>query len=702
MEVNPRRYPLSIIGSLLWLTFAILIYYYAHKPLSDTFVENFGGAVLNIFSVFAITLVAAGIGRHLLLLAPRFLTDIGTAERLSIEALLGFGILAFFALVVGLLLLHVISMAGLLIICAMLTFRSIRTWLQDGYQWIQNWHFEGYWSRGLALFTGVNLTLAIIVALAPPTAFDSLTYHLVGPKLWLAEGRFVSLPNNHFFAFPALVHTLFTLQMALVFGNLTGAALLQLVIAVFGIIAFSGYATRQFTPNVGLSSAAFFFAATSFWVTLSWPYVDMSVMAFSVIAVIALLEWRHTQQVSWLFMAGLFVGFTMSSKYNAVAFALVCGLFVLNYSWSNGINAVIRNGAILTIVAMIVLAPWLIRTWAFYDNPVYPFGPTTGEWDTLSNEFYFPDNSEFLRERWWVLAFLPLTATVLGIGGTALFDATIGPFYILLVPFLLLTWQTFNIEQRRWMRAILFIVGLSSLFWILFSIRSAFALQVRLVIYLFPWLTILAAVSFERLKQLPEKPINLAFVIRTSVALILIVTLVDHFAGTRQREGAATIEGTTTYSHFVEKRAFDYLLGVLDETAYLEHNLGWYVRAFQRVNDLEDDANVLFLWETRSLYCDEPRISCEEDTILMRWWHDRRAMGDGTAEHIIQSWRDRDINYVLVWETGRRFEFERNNLFTNSDISEWESVNSILPVIWRGEDIYTLYSLQELDTIFGG
>lgn len=694
MEVNPKRYPLVIISSVLWLAFVLLIYYYAHKPLSDTLATNLGAALLDTASVVALTLVAAGSGRRLLALAPIVEGTAGTAERLGVEALTGFGMLALLILGIGLFNLSIVSMVVLLVGGALLTRRQIYGWGADCYHWAQSWRFETYWMRGLAAFIGVNLLLAAILALTPPTAFDTLTYHLVGPKLWLAEGRFVSLPDNHFFAFPALVHTLYSAQMALALEQITGAALLQMVIALLGLMVLSGYAARQFSAEVGLATAAFFFAATSFWIFLSWAYVDLVVMAFSVVAVVALLEWQSSQNMTWLVLAGVFVGLTMASKYNAVAFAVVAGLFVVNYSWQSGIGATLRNGLLLTVVAVVVLAPWLLRTWAFYDNPVYPFGPTTGQWDELSNDFYFPDNSAFVEQRWWILAFLPFTLTVLGIGGTDLFDATVGPFYLLLIPFLLLTWQTFSDTQRRWLKAVLLVVGLSVLFWVLLSLRSLYALQVRLAIYLFPWLTLLAALSFDRLRQLPEKPVNLAFVIRTAVAVVLVFTMIDHLAGTRQPESSNTIEGTTTLSHFVETRAFDYLLGVIDETAYLEHNLGWYTRAMQTVNDLEDDASVLFLWETRSLYCEEPRLTCEEDTILMRWWHDRRSVGDGSAQEIIQHWRDRGVVYVLVHESGRRFEFDGNDLLTEADKAEWDIARDLMPVVWRGEDNYTLHSLS--------
>jgi hypothetical protein len=114
------------------------------------------------------------------------------------------------------------------------------------------------------------------------------------------------------------------------------------------------------------------------------------------------------------------------------------------------------------------------------------------------------------------------------------------------------------------------------------------------------------------------------------------------------------------------------------------------------VNKLPDGARVLFLWETRSLYCDEPRITCEEDTVLYRWWHDRRTVGDGSAEAIVDDWRAKGITHMLVWNTGRDFEFDNNNpLITQADKAEWAKVPPLLEVVWPDDDEYTLYALPD-------
>ncbi len=694
MIIHPRRYNIALLGSLVWLVIVILLYYYVHRPITPAFMSAFGGALVDSASTLLFVIIAGGVGRTI---RHRIfdLSALSIPEQIAIDALGGFGILALFILIIGAVNLSMISIALLLLVIGIVTYRHIWSWIQDIQQWIHSWHFDTTWKRGLALFIGINLALGWLMALLPPTAFDTLTYHLVGPKLWVAEGRFVHLPHNHFFAFPALLHTLYSGQMALLLGRITAAATLQLAITLLGLCGLVGYASRRFSRNAGMFCTAVFLSGTSFWLLLSWAYVDLVVMAFAAISFIAIDEWRANryENMQWLTLAAIFVGFTLSNKYNAFAWAIIMGLYILNYRWRTGWKASIKDSFLYAVIVIIVLSPWLMRNIMMYSNPIYPFGPPTGEWDELSNQFYFPDNREFLEERWWFIAFMPLTATFLGVGGTGLFDLTIGPLYLMLCPLLLWTWQSFEPEARTRIKSISFLIAWGFIFWTFTALRSHYGLQTRLVSYLFPPLIVMAAVAFEQLKVLPPKPLNVAFVIRALVAFVLVLTLINHFVGRRQREGVNFIENTTTQSHFIDQRGLEYLAGILNQREFLEHRLGWYSKAIDAVNALPDGSHILFLWETRSLYCDEPRLYCEEDTILMRWWHDRRDIGDGTAQAILDSWQQRGITHILVWETGRDYEFRNTRLFTEGDKTEWEKIPPLLEIAWQAENIYTLYAL---------
>lgn len=673
----------------------LLVYYWIHKPLTPRLVAALGGGLLDFASALLMLVIAGGIGR--LVLARTFSSwnhTLTRAERLAGEALIGLGILSLAIFLVGLINLSVWSMLSLLLVVGGLGQRGLRAWLAQAWASGRSLNLRNRWAGGLAIFIVGNLIMAWFMALSPPTMFDTLTYHLVGAKLWLAEGRFTALQGNHFFGFPQLLNTLYTGQMALLLGRMTGAASLHWLVGVLTLLAAGGYAARRFTALAGLLAGALLLAATSIWLQFSYAYVDLFPAACGILTFIACDEWRRSAQRGWLVLAGVFVGLAMSSKYNAAWLGVASGCYVAVYSWRTGTQGVLQNGLIFTLTASLVVAPWLVRNLFFYDNPFYPFGALAGEWDALSREWYTSAQSAALRETPAFVLPIFLTPTFLGVDGAGLFDATIGPLFLMLIPFLWLTWRSLETEQKDSLRGLIFWVVVFHLLWLIAAGISGYGAQTRLMFPMFGWLAVLAAASVSSLPKLPPLPINLAWMIRAVVAIVLALTLLDHVAGRRPRDGEGVLEGTTLQSHFIESHALDYIFGVLSRKAFLEDRLGWHVVAMEEASRLPKGSHVLFLWETRSLYCDERRITCEEDTILLRWWHDRRSVGDGSAAAILESWRARGVTHVLIWESGRDYEFRNNRFFTQADKDEWQAMDALLgEPLWQGADSYSLYAI---------
>lgn len=708
MENSPTPTRIRVIvATLFWLLLALFLYYWVHKPVTPNFVRAFGGGVIDIISVALIVAVAGGLGRYLLnKFCPTWSTALSQAEQLGGEALLGLGILSILIFFVGLVWLHAISVVAIFVIIIAIIRDSFTSWNYHFLLWVHPSSSGAYsrnrWENGLLLFIVFSLTLGLIMALAPPTKFDSLTYHLVGPKLWAENSRFESLPGNHFFGFPQLIHTLFAGEMALTFGRLTGAAVMHWAFGGLSLMVVGGYGTRKFSPHVGLLAVAILLAAPSIWLQLGWPYVDLPPIGFAMLVLIALEQWRERNfDTRWLIIAATFVGLSMSVKYTLICMGFSTGFYILGYSKG---TRWLRDGAIMVGVASLVLAPWLLRNLLFYDNPIYPFGSTSGEWDRLMNEWYTSSDRALMRDLPGLYLTTPITSTVFGIEGAGGFASTIGPFFLLLIPLLALSWRKLDAAWKKSIEGMAALISGIFLCWMVAAAVSGYGAQTRLWYAMFPMLALIAAIGFDGLRLLPQKPVDLRFVIQAVVALIFIFTAVDYVRGVRMRDDR--IEGTTVISHFLESGSLDYLMGVIDKDTYLNDALGWHIEAMRQVNKLPDDSKVLFLWETRSLYCDEPRLECVEDSILIRWWHSRRTVGidseDGAAgidfatpEGILAGWREQGITHILVFEAGRDFEFEDNPRITAEDKTEWEKVPPLLEVVWQEEEEYSLYALPD-------
>ncbi len=696
MESSPRTSVRVIAGTLFWLLLAMFLYYWVHKPVTPVFVKAFGGGILDLLTVSVLVVVSAGLGRTLIrYIVPTYSSILSQPEQLAGEALLGLGVLSILIFAIGLIWLHAVSLVLVLVVIGFFTRENLGGWFYHIYLWMDTSRPKNRLDRWLLIFIAFSLVLGLIMALAPPTKFDSLTYHLVGPKLWVENGRFESLPGNHFFGFPQLVHTLFAGEMALTFGRLTGGAVIHWVFGVLSLVAVGGYGWRRFSPRVGILAAAILLAAPSIWLQLSWPYVDLPPIGFAMFMFIALEQWRERDfDTRWLILAAVFIGFAMSVKYPLVCLGVAAGLYILLYGKK---SRWLHDGMVLIGVASLILAPWLLRNLFFYDNPLYPFGPTVGEWDSLANEWYTNSEMALMRDLPGFYWGTPIMSTVFGIEGAGGFAATIGPFFLLLIPLLTLSWKKLDPKWRQSLKSMAVIIACIFIFWMASAATSVYGAQTRLWYAMFPLLALIAAVGFDGLRHLPTKPVDLRFVIQALVVLIFTFTAVDYVRGVRPENDR--IEGTTLVSHFLDSRALDYLTGVISKNEYLDENLGWHIEAMRQVNKLPDDSKVLFLWETRSLYCDEPRIECVEDWILLRWWYDRRTIDKqngsfASAEAILNAWRERGITHILVWEAGRDFEFDDNRKITADDQAEWAKVPPLLEIIWQAEDEYSLYVLS--------
>ncbi|MFP4321125.1 MAG: glycosyltransferase family 39 protein [Anaerolineales bacterium] len=681
--------------SLLWVTLILLLFYWIHKPLTPTRAAIVGGALLDVLLVGLMLSVGGGIGWRLM---GGALARLSRIEGAALACALGLGVLSVAWLAVGVVWLHPISAWAVLLILLGLTFRQIIAWWRLLWDAARAFDPTVIWARGLRAFIILVLGMGLVMALAPPTAFDALTYHLVGPDLWLAEGRITALPGNHFFGFPGLVNTLYAGKLALGDGRLVGVSVVHWAFGLLLILLTGGYAARRFGAWAGLLAGAFLLTVPSLWLTLGWAYVDLAVAAYAMLAFIALDTWREHDSDIWLIIGACGAGLAMSAKYNALLMAVALGLYIVAYNRGRRAATILRAGALYVAVASLVLAPWLLRNLAFFENPVYPFGPETYDWDALKNTWYTGAERAPLRELPALILPIFITPTIAGVEGSGIFNATLSPVFLMLIPLLALSWRHLHPEWRGPLTGLLGLVGVLHLFWLVTAGLSVYGAQTRFMFPLLGWVAVLAAASLEGLRSLSPKPLDIAWMMRAFVLLVFAFTIMDYLGGTRPLPDTPGLQGSTQTNHFLAGRTLEAVVGTIDEETYLNHTLGTHYATMQYLNgELPEGARVLFLWETRSLYCDETRITCIEDTVLYRWWHARRVHGDGSAEDILAAWQTEGITHVLVWETGREFEFDRNPSFTAQDMATWDALSARLVLQDELFDAtYRLYTLPGL------
>ncbi|TET53394.1 MAG: phospholipid carrier-dependent glycosyltransferase [Anaerolineales bacterium] len=628
----------GVVAALLWVFVVVAFYYIRHKPFEAASFSASGasqpgsalGAVAGLAG--AALVVATGTGVGLQLVRRLELTAI---ERLVWASAAGLGVLSLVGLglgTVGLLLPAVLWPLTILVLAA--TGRSLCRAIVSAWR-DTSWRPRGSLEVWLAVFCMLMLGVALILALLPPTAWDSLAYHITGPKLYLESGVVSHPLDIPYLGFPQLMEMLFTWGMGLA-GDQAAAP----IHAFYGLLAVGVLVTagrRWLGGAAGWIAAAVLLSTDTVVIVAGWPYVDIAILVYSTLAFLALMraktEGAHDRR--WLVTCGAMAGLALSTKYTGLTTVVGLGITLLGSEllerkgprdWRAAIRAVL----IVCGVALLVWSPWLVKNLLLTDNPVYPFFFNGLHWDDWRGWWYDRPGTGF-AETPWKLITAPWDATIWGIEGGAGYSATIGPLFLALLPLLLLSWRHLTADRRSWLRPALLFVGELYGFWLWGVARSALTLQTRLLMPAFGMIALVCAAAVTGLRSLPRRPVDLSWMVRAVVVGVLGLTL-----------------ASTLYCAALG-RPLSVLAGSVSEENYLTWRLGWHHIAIDTVNRVvEPEGIVLFLWEPRSYYCER---TCWPDALLDRWLHTTHVNGHD-ARAIADTWRATGVTHVLFHKLG--------------------------------------------------
>ncbi len=257
----------------------------------------------------------------------------------------------------------------------------------------EHWWSGGAWPRWATLVAVTVLALlagaAVVVAVAPPAAWDDLTYHLAAPKIFARTGRVVILPYDHHTAFPFTLEMLYTL--ALLIGDAGAARLIQTGYWALTLLAVWTLAAEHLGRRAGWLATLIYAATPLAYFESGTAYTEFGFALYQLLAWLALAEYlnlRRTavrfsgaapaplpRQPRWLPLAGAMAGLTYGTKYTGVLVVawLAGAVAVLGWRDRLGRRAVRVDLTVLALAAGLVAAPWILRTWVTCGNPVFPF-----------------------------------------------------------------------------------------------------------------------------------------------------------------------------------------------------------------------------------------------------------------------------------------------------------------------------------------
>jgi hypothetical protein len=263
----------------------------------------------------------------------------------------------------------------------------------------------------LAVLAGPPIGLLLLAAASEPGwlwrsefgGYDALSYHLQLPLEWLALGRIVPLEHNVYAALPSFVEAAFLHVMILAGGPDEGALAAQFLAAFLSILTALVVATlaRRLLPDVGrwlglrivgTVAAVLLLALPWFLVVGSLAYNDGIVLLFLAAGWLVLARRSESAfDVRSGFLLGSLAGAACGAKLTAAGFvalplALAATAVLLHApgrSLRTRLASVALVGGTASLVALLILAPWLVRNAIATGSPVFPFATSvfgTGWW----------------------------------------------------------------------------------------------------------------------------------------------------------------------------------------------------------------------------------------------------------------------------------------------------------------------------------
>ncbi len=227
--------------------------------------------------------------------------------------------------------------------------------------------------RFALLLLGVVSALTLIHSLTPPTSQDALVYHLSIPAKYLSAGGFYNIEGNFFAHFPHNVEMLFILGLLL-----KGAELAKLYHWCFGVwaaLTAAALTHRLSRRGSGRLAATLFATIPTTALIAGWAYVDLAVVFFTLLSVIAFVRFWQNNRDSWLIVAATFAGAAAGCKYTAglQGLVLIAGVVVLAGLTRKSIRWALSRGAFVCGIVALLAGPWWLKSYLYTGNPIYPF-----------------------------------------------------------------------------------------------------------------------------------------------------------------------------------------------------------------------------------------------------------------------------------------------------------------------------------------
>lgn len=393
---------------------------------------------------------------------------------------------------------------GLIGLALVFVFPQVKDWV-DQARAIKFWKSWGDWPEEKKSFM-VALAIAGIllwgaswlIALAPPTRYDELTYHVAGPSYYLQQGGIVPYPEGSNNPWLHYVEVLYSLGLEI--GGEAAPRLMHLSMALIssGFVFLLGQ--KLINRRAGLVAAVLFFSLPVVAYEGATAYIDLFITAYTTAAAYALLSWYlEGYDNRWLIVFGILAGLAVGMKLTAAPVVAVMLLILVGMGLKKRYRPGLKILGLVFGIILLLSAPWFIRDWVWTGDPFFPYG----QWlwvkifPSLSASVSVPSPSVgSLRETALRLLRYPLD---LIFNSRRYYHEAPGGMVVAL-PFLAIPVFLISEHLSKRTRKVLAVALGMSVLAVGFTFFANNAL-LRYALPIFPWLVLAAGANFELLLQ---------------------------------------------------------------------------------------------------------------------------------------------------------------------------------------------------------
>lgn len=383
----------TALAVLLWL---VLVSIYAVPGTSQAWVTLLmeGGVALIWLAS------CAGLGAIMIRLTRAMNPEDGGALRFVISAALGIGLLSLVVLLLGLVgVLH--QLVAIALLCPGLIYGAVRV-LKPGPQFAPHgaWASQRAGWAWLLLLILPFIAIMIVGAILPPGllwtpdephGYDVVEYHLQIPREWYELGRIAPLHHNVFSYLPFNVEMHYLLAMHLRGGPWRGmyvAQLMHALMILLTVLAACAFAFQLAPATKPLSKRFAPVAAGIAILSTPWipqlgaiAYVEGGLLLYATLAIGFALRGllNPDRSLRSFALAGVLSGLACGCKLTAIpqlllpitVVSLLLVLILPSFKAQPLLHR-LRGPLLHLALGSLVVSPWLIRTWAWAGNPIFP------------------------------------------------------------------------------------------------------------------------------------------------------------------------------------------------------------------------------------------------------------------------------------------------------------------------------------------